>query len=122
MKKTLIGVSGLILFLISACYYDSKEYLYPELNSTCDTTNINFSSIIKPIIDNNCKTCHSGSVPSGNVRLENYTQVKAIADNGKLVGVINGSGGLPLMPPGAPLSSCQITSIEKWVTNGAPDN
>jgi hypothetical protein len=122
MNKKLIGVTGLILFLISACYYDSKEFLYPELNSSCDTTNITFSSSIKPIIDNNCKTCHSGSVPSGSLHLENYSQVKAVADNGKLVGVINGSGGLPLMPPGAPLSSCQIASIEKWVTAGAPNN
>lgn len=128
MKKILIQITALCLFLslpvlfMTGCYNDSKEYLYPELSGDCDTTNVTFALSVKPIIDGNCKSCHSGSSPSGGVSIENYAQTKALADDGRLVNVINATGGYPLMPQGAALPDCSIKTIEIWVAAGAPNN
>ncbi len=88
----------------------------------CDTTVFTYSVTIDEIITNNCLSCHSGSSPSGDVSLTNYTEVKAIADDGRLVNAINGTGGISLMPTSGSLSDCQITQIEKWVAAGALNN
>ncbi len=113
---------SLLIFLMAGCYNDSKEYLYPELPGACDTTNITYAGSVQPIIDSYCKSCHSGSSPSGNLVLETYSQVKAIADDGRLVNVINATNGYPLMPQGSSLPDCSIQIFEKWVASGAPNN
>jgi len=111
------GVLGL-----QSCYYDNVEDLYPQ-PLPCDTTNITFSGTVWPIINNNCTGCHSGSAPSGNISLTNYSKISAAANNGKLLGVIRHEQGYPPMPKGGgKLSNCNITQIENWVNNGTPGN
>ncbi len=128
MKKIIIQITALFLLLLipvlffTGCYNDSKEYLYPELTGGCDTTNVTFTGSVLPITDANCKSCHSGSSPSAGLNIENYTQIKALADDGRLVNVINATGGYPLMPQGAALPDCSIKTIEIWVAAGAPNN
>ena len=128
MKKIVIQITALLLFLLlpvlffTGCYNDSYEYLYPELSGDCDTTNVTFAGSVQPITDANCKSCHSGSSPSGGVNIENYTQIKALADDDRLVNVINASNGYPLMPQGGSLPDCSIKIIEIWVAAGAPNN
>lgn len=89
----------------------------------CDTINVTFSATIQPIIQNSCLGCHSGAAPSGGVRLENHSDVLAVANNGKLLGSIRHEQGYSAMPKnGAKLDECYITQIEKWIENGAPNN
>lgn len=88
----------------------------------CDTSVFTYSGAIDGIITTSCVSCHSGSSPQGGVSLTNYDEVKLIADDGRLVEVINALNGRPLMPPSGSLSDCQITQIEKWVEDGAPNN
>jgi hypothetical protein len=94
-----------------------------KCNSGCDTTQFKFTANILPIITENCKGCHSGSFPSGNVSLENYTQIKTQADNGQLLGTINYTAGYKPMPQGTnKLADCKITIISKWIQAGAQNN
>jgi len=89
---------------------------------TCDTINpVTFSAVIGPVVNNSCRGCHSGNTPSGSVRLENYSDVAAIAASGQLVGVLNASG-YPLMPPSGSFSLCRIRQFEIWIENGYPNN
>jgi len=88
----------------------------------CDTSQYTYSAVIEPLIFNNCKGCHSGATPNAGVYLTNYDQIKAVADDGRLVDVINQANGKPLMPPSGTLSGCQIQQIENWVNAGAPNN
>ena len=89
----------------------------------CDTTNVHFSTVIWPIVLNNCKACHSGSTPSGGISLQSYQNVMVVVNDGRLIKAINGNG-VPLMPlaPASPLSSCYISQITKWVNNGAKND
>lgn len=94
-----------------------------KCNSGCDTLNVKWTSHISTIVNNNCKGCHSGTAPSGNVSLTDYLSVKAQAINGKLLGVVQQDAGFKPMPPygSKPLSACNITAIRKWIENGTPE-
>jgi|WetSurSiteA1Bulk_404760.scaffolds.fasta_scaffold00120_17 hypothetical protein len=126
MKTLVLLISvGLILLTAASCYYDSEEYLYPQLGNECDTTNITFTHSVTPILQNSCYGCHSNatSAMGGGIKLQDYADVKVKADDGSLIGTITHAGGYSPMPMGADqLPECKITIIQKWVDAGAPDN
>lgn len=117
MKK-LVFVFGWVGFLlsISACYYDNKQEMY----GSCDSANVTFTSTIEPIINANCVGCHGSSSPSAGISLVGYDQVALAANNGKLVGTMNNTGGHILMPPGGKLDNCKLNQVNKWIRNGLP--
>ncbi len=124
-KARIIAVFSVILglWVVSGCYYDSTEYLYPAQATTCDTTNITYSGTINPIIIDKCNSCHSIAGPLGNTTTEGYSNLKKLADNGKLYGSVSHSKGYVAMPnDGSNLSACQILYIKLWVNAGAPNN
>lgn len=88
----------------------------------CDSDNHSFNADIMPIIQQACIGCHSGSQPSGSVRLESYADIYPYAVNGKLLGTVKAQPGYSAMPPGAPLTDCRIQQIENWINNGAPND
>lgn len=93
------------------------------IESGCDTTNVKFSTHIKPLIQNNCQGCHSGAAPGGGINLATYAGVKAIADNGKFFGSISHLTGYKAMPQnGNKLTDCQITTVKIWINQGSPEN
>ncbi len=124
--KILLYVSLLLLLILSACYYDSEEYLYPQLNSQCDTTNVTYTTSIQPVLQQYCLSCHSNATASafgGNIKLENYSDVKTYANNGILYGVVSHQPGYPPMPQGAnKLDNCTVSTFKIWVDAGAPNN
>jgi len=99
----------------------AKNNYCDELN--CDTVNVTYSGTVWPIIQNNCTGCHSGSTPSGNIRLESYSNVRTMAASGDLMGVITHSQGfIPMPQNGNKLSECKIIQTQKWIDDGMPDN
>jgi uncharacterized membrane protein len=89
----------------------------------CDTENMSFSTNIQPVITNNCLGCHSGGAPSGGINLSSYSGVKAVADNGRLLGAIKREPGFSPMPQGGDqLSPCTIDQFTAWIMDGAPNN
>ena len=90
--------------------------------NVCDTTVFTYTAV-KKIIDANCINCHSGASPSGGLNYSTHAGLKAVADNGRLLGAVNHAVGFTPMPMGNPkLSDCNITQIRKWVQAGAPNN
>jgi hypothetical protein len=126
MKIPVIILTALlVLLLFSTCYYDSIEYLFPEVNNQCDTTQVTLALSVRPILENSCYSCHSNSTYAlgGNIKLENYNNLKVQADNGHLLGAINHENGFSPMPMGAgKLENCKITIIKIWIDAGSPDN
>jgi uncharacterized membrane protein len=126
MKKTLIACgifAALIIALTppSGCYYDNEEERFPDL--ACDTVGIRYSVEIKQILEERCFKCHQAGHPSGTysgISFETYNQLKAVADNGKLVGRTNDAG--QPMPQEGLMSQCNRDKIRAWVLAGAPDN
>lgn len=89
----------------------------------CDTVNVTFSETVWPIIANNCRGCHSGSSPQGDIVLTDYSAIRVIVDNGLLESVITHADGVTAMPFNQPkLSQCKIDQILSWIADGALDN
>lgn len=126
MKKLIFVLLIAIIATMAGCYYDSEEALYPTVSTTCDLSNVTFSSTVKPILQASCLSCHSNSKAASSgagIKLENYADVVASAGNGQLMGAINHSNGYVAMPQGGgKLTDCEISKIQKWIDNGKLNN
>ena len=122
MKRILTILLILTVATIAGCYYDNEEKLYPVISTTCDLTNVTFSSTVTNAL-HSCQSCHSNSNASSSgagIRLENYADVKS---NTRLMGAINHLSGYSAMPKGGgTLTSCEINQIQIWINNGMPNN
>lgn len=114
--KILIGT--LLILSFSACYYDKEDLLYG--NDDCVVEGLSYSVDIEPIINSSCATsgCHVQG-GSENGIFDSYAGVKAKVDNGSFRQRVIADRD---MPPGSPLSNCQIKYIEEWLNQGAPNN
>lgn len=120
MKKSLNILA--FTLLIAGCYYDKQEDLTPA-GIACDSSAVTYSGKVLSIIQSNCYSCHGSGNVLGNVNLDGHANLKAYADNGKLSGAINHRTGYSAMPQGAgKLSDCDIQVIEKWISDGTPNN
>ena len=87
--------------VLNSCYYDSREELYPTLNYSCDTTDVRFSSSVSEVLQTNCLGCHNNAMAAtdgGGVFLQDYDDVKAVAQDGRLMSVVNQDGSFSPMP------------------------
>jgi hypothetical protein len=129
MKIRLLFFAILVVAIgaFSGCYHDNLQEMTPGAglsNINCDTTGtMTYAYHIAPIMTASCgtSTCHGASNPY--VNLSAYAGVKKSVLNGQLWNCINGTGGISPMPKNsAPLSSCNIKKIKKWIDDGAPNN
>ena len=126
MNRLIKGLipTAFVLTTFSSCFTDNSESLYPA-GTACNTDSVTYSAVVKPIFTQNCALsgCHNTASAMNGVILDTYTGAKAIADNGKLVGVITHAQGFTHMPKDRPkMDDCTIAQITKWVNNGAPNN
>jgi len=91
-------------------------------SNNCDLTQFSYNATVKPILQANCNGCHGATSPSAGLNLTDYTVVKTIALNGRLMGSVKQLAPYSPMPPGGKLTDCQIGQLEKWVQAGAPNN
>ena len=118
MKKYLFGIC---LLSASACTNYNEEELYPKIG--CEVGTVTYALTVKPILEQNCYSCHATGVASGGIILDTYTEVSKPALNGRLIGAINHSPGFKPMPQGGnKLPACDIARIKAWVQAGAPNN
>ena len=88
----------------------------------CDTSDYSFSHRIKPLIDNWCVGCHSGSGGGGGYDFLSYNGLTSAIVNNKLLGALNHLPGFFPMPKNSQLSECDLNAITKWVNSGYPNN
>ena len=121
MERSIIKLMLFGLVVLSSCYYDSAENLYPS--TKCVTTNMSYQTNIEPILKRNCYTCHSAAVNFGNVTLDSYSELIKHVTSGKLLGSVKHNTGFFAMPRNAPmLVDCDIAKIEQWIIDGSPNN
>jgi hypothetical protein len=121
MKKIIVLLA--VTAMLSACYRDVEELLYPG-SGTCDTSNVTYAGTVVPLLQNfGCISCHSGAAPAGNIPLDTYTRVNTVAQNGKLYGSINHMAGFSPMPQGMnKMNACDISRIKAWIDAGHLNN
>jgi hypothetical protein len=116
--RSLFIIGIVFVISLSGCYYDKEDLLYG--NDDCQVDAVSYSMDIEPIINNSCATsgCHVQG-GSGNGIFDAYAGVKAKVDNGSFRQRVIADRD---MPPGTPLTNCQIKYIEEWLNQGAPNN
>lgn len=117
-NSTNIGIVLFLSILIFSCTKSSTETTpaTPPINSD----EITYDSNVEPIISRECKGCHSGSSPSGNLKLETYSQVRSSTENGNLLNRINNVSN-PMPQSGLmPLADRNI--ILDWSNNNYLEN
>lgn len=118
LKTTVCIILGAGLL---SCAYNNEEELYPV--ETCDTSVVTFHGTIEPILSYNCYECHGGSAQISGIPLEGYENIKAMVDAGRVIGALRHLPGFSAMPKDrASLAECDILKIEKWISEGAPNN
>lgn len=89
----------------------------------CDTVNVTYAGIIKPVLELNCVGCHSPANLQGDIDLSTYSQLKVYIDNGSFIGSIRQESQYAPMPPNnLKLSDCNLRQIEIWLEEGAKNN
>lgn len=117
----------LFTVIVSSCYYDIEEELYPQNNVNCDTAGTTLSQKIKPILSKSCYMCHSaanaGNMGAG-INLETYNDLKKYVDNSKFIMSIKHSAGVSAMPKGTTnkIPYCDIVLIDYWISKGAKND
>lgn len=107
-----------VALLFAAC--NKKEDVIPP-SGTCDTLNVSYATVVKPIIESQCLSCHSQASATGGVILEQYSNFAPYTTSGKLVNAIQYNGTI-VMPPAGKLPDCSISQVRSWVSAGAPNN
>jgi hypothetical protein len=122
------------LFVVSSCTYNelitgctdpTASNYDPNANIDNDLCILDlclsepsFLECVKPIIDNNCVSCHSYGGDAGFLLLTEYTFIIEAQNSGyDIVNSINTS-----MPKGGLMPQENINIIEKWFENGAENN
>lgn len=103
--------------LASGC---TKGYIPVEEITPIPSVPISYQIHISPIISTRCISCHSGSNPNGNLRLENYDQVRNASENGTLIQRINDAANP--MPTSGLMSSSTRALFDEWVSGGFIEN
>jgi len=120
IKHNLKILLPFILLLTISCNKDEED---PPVENKCSPANISYSSVIQPIIKENCNGCHKGVNSSSGIPLDSYINLKIAADNKSLQGSISWESGFNAMPLNKEkLSDCQISKIETRISQGAKDN
>jgi hypothetical protein len=106
---------------VISCEYNNEEELYPC--DSLETTPVTYAATIVPILETNCYECHdAAAIPSGIV-LEGYNNIKVMIDANRVIGSIRHLQGFSAMPKDrGSLPECDILKIEKWISQGYPNN
>ncbi|MBK7407794.1 MAG: hypothetical protein IPL49_09125 [Saprospirales bacterium] len=122
ISTVLLGTLVLFSLIFEAgCYYDVEEELYSDTG--CDTSNVTYSGVILPLLQDNCYICHNAASQFGGIILEGYDQVVTHVASGELLGAIKQEAGFTPMPLNqAKLQECVIAKVEAWINNGALNN
>ena len=108
----LLTLGATILLGLIACKKD-------QVSTDCvSNTTIHFSTQIKPMIDNNCVSCHSPGATSPDLS----THANIAANATLVLNSLTGSG-VQLMPLGGPaLNDTLISQFSCWISQGKQNN
>jgi hypothetical protein len=124
--RSIFIVSILIVVSIPfwSCYYDSKEYLFPDTSAVCDTADVTYYGTIVPILEDNCTSCHftgNSLTTGGGISLEGYGNAGPKAED--ILSSISHDGNTSFMPKNSSkLDDCKIQAVSNWVNAGALEN
>jgi hypothetical protein len=112
-NRLLITISVILpLCFAPSCKHHPDEIIPPI--SECDTTNVTYTGEVLPVLQAYCYGCHTGSNPSAGIDLSNPEHLRAVVNNGRLVGSLLHNADYSPMPQGVTLPVCALRQIILW--------
>lgn len=118
MRKQLT-LTVLVLILLQSCTTAIIDEGDPSLLPPITRT-ITYQSDVQSIMTNNCITCHAGPAPNAGLDLSNYQNTRFSAEMGSLIQRMNNAANP--MPPNGLVAPELRQLMDKWVTDGFPEN
>ncbi len=81
---------------------------------------VTYDAEVQNIMFNRCITCHGGSAPQAGLDLSTYLNTRASAEMGPLIQRMNNVASP--MPPNGLVSPELRQIMDKWVSDGFPEN
>ncbi len=120
-RKNLSIAAVLCLTLIVSCTNDTIEELLPvaeEVEVEEEPVPISYATDVKPIMDNNCISCHGGQFPQAGLRLETYTQVRLGVEDRDVIGRMTNVNA-PMPPSGLLIPESAFAGVVvQWQEDG----
>jgi cytochrome c553 len=116
LKLVLPIIAVMALVSLNACSDDTTT---PTTNTPAEVAKTTYTADAEPILTAKCNllTCHNSSSTKGKV--DTYSNAKAFAAGGRMVGALKHEDGYEAMPAYSPkLSDEDIATIEKWISDG----
>jgi uncharacterized membrane protein len=114
-------VCTLLVAVMAGCYNDKEELLYQKSSAAvdCSTKPAKYAADVAPIMQNKCATsgCHNAASNAAGVVLESHAQTAAYAARIKQRCIIDKT-----MPPGATLTTAEISVLSCWISAGTPND
>ena len=125
-KQAFLALFCLMVFATISHYSCTKDAgrLPAALSqSLCDSLNVKFSTVIKPMMQANCVTgCHDGSGTTGApLDLNSYAALKIFYDNGELKHRVFTLKDMP-QAPNPPLADSCLQQLQCWINDSLPNN
>ena len=115
--------NGLINLIASWILQGAENLECDEEEIPCELQNVSYNDFVSGVMQISCNGCHSSTVANGGVITDTYSNLKIIADNGRLMGAIFWEEGYQMMPQGQEqMDSCTINKIKSWIDGGAQNN
>jgi beta-mannanase len=112
MKKIIVLSFLMGLIILTGCYYDKEDKLYPNNADDCNAV-LTYNNGIKTLVNASCAIsgCHIAGGISPD--LSNYTSLKANITKVTKRAIIDKN-----MPAPSGMSACNITKLDNWIKAG----
>lgn len=102
---------------------EGAENLTCDSTGGCDIVDVSWSQEVKPILDNQCVSCHNSTRAGGGIMLSTIEQVRAAQASNRFYGSISHTLGFSPMPQGQNrMDRCTLDKIKSWIDDGMRDN
>lgn len=125
MKNSVVLFLLCNLFILGGCYKDKFRALHPDMaqeSNICDSSStVSYSKQIVPIINNYCINCHGANATMPDLSM--YSGVKSSTQT-NFYGSVVWDGSASLMPKNASsrIPICELVTLKRWISVGAPNN
>ena len=121
---------GMVLLLALASAAPGQRTPPPASPATPEDLEF-FEKRVRPILADNCYSCHGGNQPLGGLRLDTTEGIRkggkrgpvvvpGHPENSLLIRAVHRQPGLAAMPPDDSLATEKIATLAEWVRRGAP--
>jgi uncharacterized membrane protein len=109
------------IFILMITFYvgfscDSSTYY----QISGEVANPTYTSNVKPVIENNCLSCHSAAGAQYPI-METYVQLRDATEIGAVICRIDDQSCGAVMPQSGRMPQTSINTIKKWAANGYPN-